>query len=266
MAHHLAEMKIPTMTLACPDRAGLGGKTLLLIRHAEGQHNVADTFDFDPPLTAEGHEQVQQTSLALGDLLRTVELVVVSPLRRTLQTATGLFPGPKLPIFVALDSIREVVESPCNLRCQREESQAHFPNVDFSRVSEGSDPMLSRFSDVGSGEPVRRKKRGKQSAPCDPSTPSGFPSHPDPAGLYCTQGETDTEIGARIVGFLDWVSHRDEQRIAVVSHARFLVPLCRALWSDQGKGDGWTGVNRQVHRDIFANCEVREVVISAAQL
>ena len=43
-----------------------------------------------------------------------VDLVLVSPLRRTLQTATGLFP--EHPNIVALEDLREVVMESCNLR------------------------------------------------------------------------------------------------------------------------------------------------------
>jgi len=43
-----------------------------------------------------------------------IELVLVSPLRRTLQTATGLFPAHGK--VVALEDLRETVMESCNLR------------------------------------------------------------------------------------------------------------------------------------------------------
>jgi len=74
--------------------------TLLLIRHAQAQHNLTENYDLpDPPLTPQGHQQCrelathlsrnlgaelrQQSELRVEDL----GLVVVSPMRRTLETA-----------------------------------------------------------------------------------------------------------------------------------------------------------------------------------
>ena len=33
-------------------------KTVFIVRHAQGQHNVSPRFEFDPPLTEDGHKQV----------------------------------------------------------------------------------------------------------------------------------------------------------------------------------------------------------------
>ena len=35
-------------------------KTVFIVRHAQGQHNVSPRFEFDPPLTEDGHKQVSQ--------------------------------------------------------------------------------------------------------------------------------------------------------------------------------------------------------------
>ncbi|MGB1605742.1 MAG: phosphoglycerate mutase family protein [Promethearchaeia archaeon] len=77
-------------------------KTVFIVRHAQGQHNVSPRFEFDPPLTEDGHKQVSQPvprhsfvceqvkSRAKIATKLSVDLVVVSPLRRTLQTASGV--------------------------------------------------------------------------------------------------------------------------------------------------------------------------------
>ena len=84
-------------------------KTVFIVRHAQGQHNVSPRFEFDPPLTEDGHKQVltlfpgtlsgnsdtlfvceQVKSRAKIATKLNVDLVVVSPLRRTLQTASGV--------------------------------------------------------------------------------------------------------------------------------------------------------------------------------
>jgi hypothetical protein len=38
---------------------GPQGKEVYLVRHAQGEHNVAMDFSYDPPLTPEGHSQVR---------------------------------------------------------------------------------------------------------------------------------------------------------------------------------------------------------------
>jgi broad specificity phosphatase PhoE len=64
--------------------------TLLLIRHAQALHNVASDWSIhDPPLSELGEEQCKelQKSLKSSDIGNQVELIVVSSMRRTLQTA-----------------------------------------------------------------------------------------------------------------------------------------------------------------------------------
>ena len=65
--------------------------TLLLIRHAQALHNVASDWSIhDPPLSKLGEEQCKelQESLQNNQISDQVELIVVSSMRRTLQTAT----------------------------------------------------------------------------------------------------------------------------------------------------------------------------------
>lgn len=65
--------------------------TLILIRHAQALHNVDKDYDIpDPPLSELGLEQCEELhdNLQRLPLADRVELIVVSPMRRTLQTAT----------------------------------------------------------------------------------------------------------------------------------------------------------------------------------
>lgn len=65
--------------------------TLLLIRHAQALHNVASDWSLhDPPLSELGKQQCEELHQTLknSDIGNQVELIVVSPMRRTLQTAT----------------------------------------------------------------------------------------------------------------------------------------------------------------------------------
>ncbi|KAF2749985.1 hypothetical protein M011DRAFT_465634 [Sporormia fimetaria CBS 119925] len=63
--------------------------TLLLIRHAQALHNVDSDYNLhDPPLSKLGEEQCAELreSLKNQKIAQDVELIVVSPMRRTLQT------------------------------------------------------------------------------------------------------------------------------------------------------------------------------------
>lgn len=65
--------------------------TLLLIRHAQALHNVASDWSIhDAPLSDLGKQQCVelQESLKHSEIGNEVELIVVSAMRRTLQTAT----------------------------------------------------------------------------------------------------------------------------------------------------------------------------------
>eukprot|EP00802_Teleaulax_amphioxeia_P019306 Tamp_19533.p1 GENE.Tamp_19533~~Tamp_19533.p1 ORF type:complete len:251 (-),score=32.51 Tamp_19533:205-957(-) len=123
------------------NEAAFRGKTVFIVRHAQGQHNVSPRFQFDPPLTDAGLKQVRRqkkVSSTLG-----VDLVLVSPLRRTLQTASGLFE--EHPNMVALEDLREHVMESCNLREDTETLRTWFPNVNMQLIEEGPDKYLKRF-------------------------------------------------------------------------------------------------------------------------
>ncbi|MCL7041721.1 hypothetical protein MKW94_018644, partial [Papaver nudicaule] len=77
-------------------------KTLHLVRHAQGVHNVEGEKDFsayksedffDAQLTPLGWQQVDNLHKHVHEsgLAKKVELVIVSPMLRTLQTAVGSF-------------------------------------------------------------------------------------------------------------------------------------------------------------------------------
>ena len=69
-----------------------------------------DHFDYeDTPLTVKGVEQAASLGLKMADAQPPVELVVASPLERTLQTAFGVFPKPpggKLVAHEGVSSLR----------------------------------------------------------------------------------------------------------------------------------------------------------------
>merc|ERR1719277_1604469 len=89
-------------------------KTVLLVRHAEALHNASQDCRLrDPELTGKGVKQAQE--LAKGRLAEGMraEVLVVSPMRRTLQTAVLGFAEAQLPL-VCYAGLQETGEMPCD--------------------------------------------------------------------------------------------------------------------------------------------------------
>ena len=70
---------------------------LILVRHAEGEHNATKDYHLhDPLLTATGHEQCAKLNEHLmknEPLAKEIEVVICSPMRRTIQTMIGGLKG-----------------------------------------------------------------------------------------------------------------------------------------------------------------------------
>lgn len=121
------------------------------------------------------------------------ELLVVSPLERTLQTALTIFGphldqmgnGKKIPI-IALECVREVAGKHLpDKRVAISDKIPRYPAVDFSSIAEDEDVLW---------KPEAR--------------------------------EAPESVQARITEFLKWISARPETNITVVTHHAFL----RNLW------------------------------------
>ena len=131
-------------------------KLLYLIRHGLAIHNenflkYGERTFFDPKyvdthLTEEGVQQ----SLQLGKTWQNVddiELVLVSPLYRTLETATNIFKDKDVPI-ISLEELREhpIGKHTCNKRSSKELLIQDFPNINLDNI-EGEDHLWT--SDKG---------------------------------------------------------------------------------------------------------------------
>jgi len=168
-------------------------KTLYCIRHGTALHNInfpkigrrAYTEFRDTPLVDFGHLE----SITLGQEWRDInkiELVVVSPLTRTLQTAQNIFNSkPHIPIL-AIDCIKEYPQSEetCNYRQMRSILQKQFPSVDFTNITEDED---TAFQEAKRADNIELELLHK-----------------------------------RIDTFKKWIASRSENHIAVVSHSSFL--------------------------------------------
>jgi broad specificity phosphatase PhoE len=116
-------------------------KSLYLIRHGHSLHNElfhkigVQAFripaTIDSPLTQEGHLQ----SIELGQSWQNkkkIELVLVSPLTRTLETCMNIFGDTEIPI-ISQEFLREypIGEDTCNKRSSLTLLKNHFPKIEF---------------------------------------------------------------------------------------------------------------------------------------
>jgi len=126
-------------------------RLLYLIRHGYALHNELFLKNgcnplifrspevLDSPLTQYGHDQ----SIQLGynwEKKHEVELVVVSPLMRTLETAMNIFGDTNIPI-ISLEFLREypLGRDTCNKRSNRDFLKNKFPKIDFNNLEHNED-------------------------------------------------------------------------------------------------------------------------------
>ncbi|KAH6663453.1 histidine phosphatase superfamily [Halenospora varia] len=164
---------------------------LILIRHAEALHNITkDYTTHDPPLTAEGLQQCAQLSTYLQENLRLahkVELIVTSPMQRTLQTtekALGWLIERGVPV-IALAELQETTTNNIDIGRPIPELKKEWPLFDWSSI----DPVF-----------------------------------PAKEGIYEFSQEALLKRGEAA---RKWLRNRPEKVIAVVGHAGFLrIGLC----------------------------------------
>jgi broad specificity phosphatase PhoE len=171
-------------------------KRLHFVRHAQGEHNVAGEADrvnylkddyLDSVLSSLGMEQCAKLNSTLVEKqhLHDADLIVVSPMRRTLQTATECFRHHigKTP-FLALEALREKAgQHPCDNRLPISEHRPVFPHVNFDEIEHEHDPLYPLFPDCR---------------------------------------EPDESMNKRALDFFNWVATRQEENIIVVTHSAYL--------------------------------------------
>ncbi|XXG56745.1 hypothetical protein AAC387_Pa03g4079 [Persea americana] len=229
-------------------------KTLHLVRHAQGIHNVVGEHNyqaylspalFDARLTPLGWAQVDNLRKHVHEcgLAKRIDLVITSPLLRTMQTAVGVFGGGghvdgvdaaplmvenagnsdrpavsslNCPPFLAVETCREHLGvHPCDKRRSISEYRPIFPAIDFSLIESEEDVLWK--ADVR---------------------------------------ETIEEVGARGMKFIEWLWTRKEKEIAVVTHSGFLFHTLKLFGND---------CHPLIKEEIskhFANCELRSMVLA----
>ncbi|XVF39695.1 hypothetical protein PTKIN_Ptkin01aG0053500 [Pterospermum kingtungense] len=228
-------------------------KTLHLVRHAQGIHNVTGEKNhdaylreefFDAHLTPLGWQQVDNLRKHVQEtgLSKRMDLVIVSPLLRTMQTAVGVFGGegykngmevPPLmeadageshrpavsslncPQFVAVELCRERLgRHPCDRRRSVSEYRPLFPAIDFSLMESDKDVLWE-----------------------------------------ANTRESFEQVAVRGMKFFNWLWTRKEKEIAIVSHSGLLNNTLSAFGSDCRPS-----VKSEICKN-FENCELRSVVI-----
>ncbi len=110
--------------------------TLYLIRHAQSEFNAVfdpnapDPMIFDAPLSALGRQQAAEASAKVATL--NVSSVIVSPMTRTLQTASLIF-GENHPMSVN-PIVREQLTNSCDVGSEPSILAAGFPHLDFNHL------------------------------------------------------------------------------------------------------------------------------------
>ena len=110
-------------------------KKIYLIRHAESEANAAidldnPTYYYDARITKRGERQALKTSKILDNI--NFDTFICSPLTRTLQTFSIIFPDKK-PIIEPL--IREHLFHSCDVGRQPNELKKEFLFFDFSNLN-----------------------------------------------------------------------------------------------------------------------------------
>jgi len=161
-----------------------------LVRHAQGFHNlsVANHAIHDPLLTPAGIEQCKILS-SMFPYISDIDLVVASPLKRTMYTALYSFSGPiekKHLKVIALPELQETSDLPCDT---------------------GSDPtQLAKELD---GKPIDLSELDKSEAQHWNNKRGRWAPHSD-------------AIVARAKVAREWLRARPERDIVVVTHGGFL--------------------------------------------
>ncbi|KAF7956842.1 hypothetical protein EAE96_004168 [Botrytis aclada] len=145
-----------------------------LVRHGEAYHNLGHfhgkinpkSYDIrDPYLTCRGIEQAKFTREQMTNRCPVPNIVLTSPLLRTLETTLHIFPSNKdigiysQPQIVAYDDLRESGAYLCNIRQPTLDlsNNYEYKGVDFTALSPVMPPMKSILRTKQRAEMVRKQ-------------------------------------------------------------------------------------------------------------
>lgn len=176
----------------------MNSKTLYWIRHGESLSNISEHNYkiIDPCLTLKGYEQCEllKSKLETNKIIDKIDLIVVSPLNRTLETYINIIDKKKYKniLTISLDEIREHIDYPCHKRTLISEKKDKYKSVNFDKISTDKDFMYDKFN-----------------------------------GL-----EPKTNVIQRCEWFINWLKKRKEKNIMIISHGNFLFPMFSNVLTD----------------------------------
>ncbi|BFZ63259.1 hypothetical protein YB2330_004380 [Saitoella coloradoensis] len=204
-------------------------QTIYLIRHAQALHNVNDRYHIpDPPLTSLGLQQARDFNTEYSDIPPSVDLIISSPLIRTIQTSLLAF------------------ESVLDTKPLREGSDIDFEGdvVPPKKKGEVKFELMAELQEVSE-------------MPCDTPSPasetsSHFPALSTqlsslPANYHSKSGpwsSDESAVRSRAAHVLRTLKARSERNIAIVTHGGFLAMLVKGF-----AGYGNAEARRCVWRD-----------------
>ena len=121
---------------------------LYLIRHGEGEHNVKKDGENNwtklyPRLTKKGKEECRMIGEEIRD--KKIDLILVSPLRRTLETGSIIFRGREM---LVKEEIREYVKNKCDMMESKVEIEGEYNHVDFSLMGNEVNNEIEKEEDL----------------------------------------------------------------------------------------------------------------------
>jgi len=220
-------------------------KTLVFIRHAESEGNVAyengtlHASPRDASLSANGWQQAEEAVSILAARLAAADaitndglgngwLLASSPLTRALQTAERIWP-PKVPVGrrAVAPELREFLIDRDDIGTPRSKLEEVWPS------------LRQAFQEAGLAEVWWSVPQGTEAQPPEHATPGvdGYERCPDGKMRIVDQAHVD----ARVDSAIEWLARQPEAKVAVVAHGALLGMVTAKL------GLGWWG---------FPNCGV----------
>jgi broad specificity phosphatase PhoE len=169
----------------------MNNKTLYWVRHGESLSNISESNYqiVDPCLTLKGYEQCEllKKKIEINKIIDNLDLIVVSPLNRTLETYYNIIDNKKYNniLTISLDEIREHIDNPCHKRISISEKKNKYKFVNFDKIKNNQDFMYNKFN-----------------------------------GL-----EPKTNVIQRCEWFINWLKKRKEKNIMIITHGNFLLPM-----------------------------------------
>lgn len=112
--------------------------SIYFIRHAQSEFNAvftpggSDPLIFDAPLSSLGQQQAIGARTNIGEL--DIKKIIVSPLTRTLQTATLIFEN-SYPVSINA-AVREQLSHSCDMGISPNRLAKNYPHLDFGHLDD----------------------------------------------------------------------------------------------------------------------------------